>query len=118
MKRIITLLCCITYLNSFSQPLDTGLLTLYVEKPGLPGIINNYNGKVYNTTQNYVNGGLLITYPTNFWTIFGFPSTPQIVLSIKLNAPPSPTDTYTAVVTASSADIATLIVYRISNAET
>jgi hypothetical protein len=118
MKRIITLVCCITYLHTFSQPLDTGLLTLYVEKPAFPGVINNYNGKVYNTTENYVNGGLIITYPTDFWTFFGFPSTPQIVLSIKLNGPASPTDTYSAVVSTSTPDSATIIVYRISNGGT
>jgi hypothetical protein len=120
MKRIITLLILLTHLHIISDP-ATGLLTQ--DRSGLSGtgITERYTTRFYNDIENYVNGGLTFTYPTDYWTFNKFnptPTTPRILISIQLNGDPSATTTYAAVVSANSPTSTTVIVYRISNGGT
>lgn len=78
-------------------------------------IITRHNTRFYSDTATYANGGLTFVYPTDFWSFFGNLSAPRIVVSIQLNGAPSPTDTYSAVVSGNSDVSTTVIVYRISD---
>lgn len=78
-------------------------------------IITRHNTRFYSDTAAYANGGLTFVYPTDFWSFFGNLSAPRIVVSIQLNFAASPTDTYSAVVSANSSTSTTVLVYRISD---
>ena len=59
--------------------------------------------------QDYTNGGLTFTYDVPFINI------PRVLITIELNNPPSPTETYSAVISANSSTSVTVMVYKISS---
>jgi hypothetical protein len=114
MKRIIFPLLVLASTQVFAEP-SIGLI---LQDRTSSGINTRYTTRFYSDTQTYVNGGVIFTYPTDYWTYLKFlptPTTPRITISVQLNAAASPTDTYSAVISANSPTSTTVLVYRISN---
>jgi len=114
MKRIFIVLAIVFSYQNFllcfefgTKGLTTGLITsisstVYSKLPLM----------FYEDRQDYVNGGLTFVYDSIWSTI------PRVWLTVELINPPSPTDTYNAVVSSNSAASTTVVVYRVSNGGT
>lgn len=117
MKRIIVFILALTQIHIFADPTTGYLLVNSVAD----GLARSFTTNFYSDTESYTEGGLTFTYPPGYWTYQKFlpsPTIPRITITVELNAAPSPTDTYSAVISSTSSASVTVFVYRISNGGT
>ncbi len=114
MKRILIILVLLLSYKNCLLGLEfgtTGTLTGEIASLG-SGIYSKFPLTFYEDRQDYVNGGLTFTYNSLWSTI------PRVWLTVELVNAPSPTDTYSVVVSSNSSSSTTVLVYRISNGGT
>ena len=82
--------------------------TITVEIEDSSGIIERFSENIATDAESYTAGGLVFTYPTDTFT-----ATPNVTVTIQVAAHISSL-TYTAELTASDANSATITVYKIN----
>ena len=115
MKRIIIAALIFAQAHISADPTTGFILQDDLQNNPYNGITKRHTTRFYSDTALYTNGGLVFTYPTDYWSFFGNATVPRLLVSILLTSAASPTDTYSAVISASDTNSATIMVYRISN---
>jgi len=111
MKRIIlSTLLIITHIHCLE--FERGGTMNFITSMLGQGAISIIPTAFITNRQDYTNGGLTFAYNTPFNNI------PRVLITIELNNAPSPTDTYSAVISANSTTSVTVLVYKISNGGT
>lgn len=113
MKKVISLFLLLLNLNVSAGPF-IGTLTYLPAIFGYSTPTTSVVQVPYVSEQRfYISGGLVYTYPVSFTNI------PNVQVSITLVNPPTPGDTYTAVIAPLPTNTsATILVYKVSSGGT